>query len=261
MRITILTQDDPLYILPFFESLFDHDLSGIEVASIFACRSMGNRKRTKLLGELLRLYGWPGFAKLVALQMWKRLASALKFGRLSGATHSMRELAEARGIPYHRIGNPNTDDNFAAIATDAPDILVSVACPFLLKRRLLDLPNQAALNIHHAPLPRYRGMMPTFWQMYHGEQAAGITVHTMAEDLDRGEIVRQDFIPIVPGETMHHLIRRSKRAGAGVMLQVLQQYADGKTPPPLPPRAESTRFTFPTPVEMRTFHQRGLRAI
>lgn len=261
MRVTFLIQDDPLYILPFFETLLAQDLGGIKVTSIFACRSMGNRKRSKLLGELVQLYGAPGFAKFASLQVFKRSASALKIGRFSGKAHSIRELAETKGIPYHPIGNPNAGENFAAIAADAPDVLVSVACPFILKRHVLDLPKRVALNIHHAPLPSYRGMMPTFWQMYHGEKAAGITVHTMVEDLDRGEIVNQNFVPIVPGETMHHLIRRSKRAGAEAMLQVLRQYASGAAPAALPPRAQSSRFTFPTPAEMRTFRARGLRAI
>jgi methionyl-tRNA formyltransferase len=261
MRVIFLIQDDPLYILPFFEVLFAQDLGGIEITSIFACRSMGNRKRTKLLGELLQLYGWTGFAKLVGLQVSMRSASALKIGRFRGRTHSIRELAGAKGISYRQIGNPNADENFAAIAAYAPDILVSVACPFILKRHLLDLPKRVALNIHHAPLPRYRGMMPTFWQMYHGEKAAGITIHTMVENLDRGDIVHQESVPIICGETMHCLIRRSKRAGARAMLQVLQQYASGAAPTPLPLRSESSYFTFPTPTEMRAFRLRGLRAI
>lgn len=261
MRVTFLTQDDPLYILPFFEALFAQDLQGVQIGSIFACRSMGGRKRTRLVGELMRLYGAQGFAKLVGLQTWKRSASALGLGRLGGTCHSLRELAAAKGVPYHRIGNPNAPDDFAAIAADSPELLCSVACPFILKRRLLDLPSRAALNIHHAPLPRYKGMMPTFWQMYHCEKAAGLTIHTMAEQIDGGQILYQESIPIIPGETMHQLIRRSKRAGARAILHVLQQYSRSAAPAPLEHSTESSYFTFPTAAEMRSFRERGLRAI
>lgn len=261
MRVTFLIQDDPLYILPFFEGLLAGDLGGIEITSIFACRSMGGRKRTKILGELMRLYGLAGFARLAGLQLWKRSASALHVGRLTGSCYLLRELAETKGIRYRRIGTPNAAENLAAIAADNPDLLVSVACPYILKRAVLDLPKIAAINIHHAPLPSYRGMMPTFWQMHHGEKSAGITIHTMIEALDCGDILYQKSLPIIPSETMHQLIRRSKREGAQAMLKVLQQYACGKAPPSLPSHRPPSYFTFPTAKEMRTFRERGFRAI
>jgi len=261
MRIIFLTQDDPLYILPFFESFLVKDLEGIEISAIFACRSMGSRRRTKLVGELIRLFGAQGFVRLAGLQLWQRLASALRLGELSGTSHSLRELAGRKSIPYHRIGNPNAPESCALIAGYAPDLLISVACPYLLRRHLLNLPLRAALNIHHAPLPRYRGMMPTFWQMYHGEKSVGVTIHTMAEEIDAGQILYQGSIPIQPGETMHRLIRRSKREGARAMLNLMRQYAAGSTPAPLEIAAESSFFTFPTAAEIRIFRQRGLRSI
>lgn len=261
MRVTFITQDDPLYILPFFDSLLNRDLGKIEISAIFACRPMGNRKRSKLVAELLRLYGPVGFAKLAGIQFAKRAASALRISRISKTAHSLGELASLRGIPYHPITNPNAAENFQAIASFDPEVLVSVACPFILKRPLLQMPKRAAINIHHAPLPRYKGMMPTFWQMYHGEKAAGITIHTMAESVDAGKIIYQQAVPIIPSETMHDLIRRSKREGATAMLQVLKQFATDAQLDEIQPSAESTYFTFPTADEMRSFRQRGLRAI
>ena len=261
MRVVFITQDDPLYILPFFEEFLSRSAPEIQVTSIFACRAMGNRKRSKLLAELLRLYGVAGFLKLAALQVFQRAASALCLSTLGGAAHSIRELALKQAISYRAIGNPNSQESFQAIAQERPDLLISVACPFVLKRPILDLPTQAALNIHHAPLPRYKGMMPTFWQMYHGERFAGITIHTMAEELDAGQAIYQASVPIVAGESMHQLIRRSKRAGASAMRKLLSEYARGISPRPIAPASLASYFTFPTPVEMRHFKQRGLRAI
>lgn len=261
MRVTFLTQDDPLYILPFFHSFFAQDVKGLEVTGIFACRSMGNRNRATLLRELASLYGIPGFLKLLALQGGHRVAATLRLGLLRGQTHSLRELSRKYHILYQRIGNPNSPDHFGEVAAHAPEVLISVACPFILKRAMLDLPSVAALNIHHAPLPRYKGMMPTFWQMYHGERTVGITIHTMAEKLDEGSILFQECLPVILGESMHDLIRRSKRDGGKAMLRVLRQFAHGFRPPPLELAAESSYFTFPNATEMRIFRERGFRAI
>src|SRR3974377_1176589 len=89
MRETFLPQAGRVYILPFFEALFGQDLRDIEICSIFASRAMGSRKRAKLVCELIRLYGAPGFARLAGMQMWQQSASALRLSRLSGSCHSL----------------------------------------------------------------------------------------------------------------------------------------------------------------------------
>jgi methionyl-tRNA formyltransferase len=261
MRVTFLTQENPIYILPFFDSFFQQDLTSIEVTAVFACRSMGNRKRSKLLRELLTLYGLSGFTRLLGLQAWSKFSEKTGLSSIVGTTQSISQIAETHRIHYKRIDNPNTPDNVARISAQRPDVLVSVACPFVLKSPLLRLPTMAALNIHHAPLPRYRGMMPTFWQMYHGEPSVGITVHSVSERLDEGDIFCQRTTPVLPSETMHSLIRRSKRSGAYAMLQVLRAFASGSPPQPIATLQESSYFTFPTAAEMKEFHRRGLRAI
>ena len=261
MRITFLTQDDPLYILPFFQSFFGQDLSGFEVTGIFACRSMGSRKRSTLLRELVSLYGVPGFMKLAGLQAWHRVAAGMHLGSILGKTHSLQELASRCRVPYRKIDNPNADCHLEEIASHKPEILISVACPFILRRPMLELPSSAALNIHHAPLPRYKGMMPTFWQMYHGERSVGITIHTMVDKLDAGLILHQETVPLIEGESMHNLIRRSKRDGGRAMLKVLRKLSQGEMPPSVEPSGETSYFTFPNANEIRAFRERGLKAI
>jgi methionyl-tRNA formyltransferase len=261
MRVTFVTQEDPLYILPFFTRFFELNVEPIQVSGIFACRPMGNRKRSKLLRELLSLYGPVGFGKLLGLQVRERAMATFKGSSISHTHHSLLGLANSYGLPYEHIDNPNTSDNIARIALHQPDVLVSVACPFIFKAPLLRVPALSALNIHQAPLPRYKGMMPTFWQMFHGEISVGVTVHTMTDKLDEGEILYQDSTPIRPGDTMHDLIRRSKRHGADAMLQVLQQFASGSRPPAIPVTTQGSYFTFPTTQQMKAFRRRGLRAI
>ena len=60
---------------------------------------------------------------------------------------------------------------------------------------------------------------------------------------------------------MHQLIRRSKRHGAQVMLQVLKQFAAGSPPAPLTVAEDGSYFTFPTTKQMQAFRRRGFRAI
>jgi methionyl-tRNA formyltransferase len=103
--------------------------------------------------------------------------------------------------------------------------------------------------------------MPTFWQMFNGERSVGITIHYMSEKIDEGNALFQDSLEIAPGESLDHLIKRSKRHGARCMVRVLRELHAGTLRAAPLNVADSTYFTFPTIEEIRQFHRRGLRAI
>ena len=261
MRVVFITQDDPIYILPFFDEFFRQELGEIEVAAIFSCKTMGDRGRVRLLRELSSLYGMSGLVRLVLRSIGSRIMERLPAKATAPRFFSVAQICRAFKIPHALIGNPNRDEFRNRIAGFAPDLLVSIACPYILKEKLLSLPPLGCINIHHAPLPRYKGMMPTFWQMYHGEQQVGVTIHTMAAKVDEGSALLQEQLPIAKGESLDSLIRRTKRHGAHCMLKVLRQIAERSQTTLFLENQPGTYFTFPTAAEMREFRRRGFRAI
>ena len=261
MRIEFLTQDDPLYVLPFFDEFVRCHAKEFEIAHIAASPAMGNRSRSQMIKELTELYGPLGVSRLLT-----RLALAKVSGKLQkkpGASRysTLPQLCRAYGIPFEQIGNPNTSEFTESVRHRASDVLVSVACPYILKGPLLTLAPKGAINIHHAPLPRYKGMMPTFWQMFHGEKEVGLTIHYMTAKIDEGEAVLQEEQAVEPGESLDHLIERSKRYGAHCMAKVLRQVRDGTVKRIPLNSTQGSYFTFPTSEEIREFRRRGNRAI
>ena len=57
---------------------------------------------------------------------------------------------------------------------------------------------QTVLNLHNAPLPRYRGMNPVNWALVHREQVHGVTLHDIDSGIDTGPIVDQIHFEIDP---------------------------------------------------------------
>jgi methionyl-tRNA formyltransferase len=261
MKIEFLTQDDPLYVLPFFDEFVRSYASEFEILHIATCPTMGKRSRLQMVKELTQLYGSTGMARLVSRLAFSKLAGLLP--RESGASgyRTLAQLCRAYLIAHTQIGNPNAPEFVDLVRGRAPDLLVSVACPYILKEPLLTLAPKGAINIHHAPLPRYKGMMPTFWQMYHGEKTVGLTIHYMVTKLDEGQVLLQEQQPIVEGETLDQVIRRSKRYGAHAMARALRQLRDGNTSPAILDQSKGSYYTFPTADEIAEFHRRGLRAI
>jgi len=261
MRIEFLTQDDPLYILPFFDEFLRNYASGFEIAQISCSPTMGKRSRVQMLKELTTLYGPVGMGRLLGTTAFSRVLGKISSDREAKHFYGLEQIAKAYGIPYKKIGNPNAPEFVESVRQRGCDVLVSVACPYILKDALLSLPPRGCVNIHHAPLPRYKGMMPTFWQMYHGEKSVGVTVHTMVGKVDEGQALLQDTMEIKPRETLHQLIQRAKRHGAHCMARVLQQIESNSQIPISLDTTQSSYFTFPTIEEIGEFQRRGYRAI
>jgi len=261
LRIEFLTMDDPLYILPFFQEFIPNFADEFDIVQISCLPTMGKRPRKQLVQELLRLYKPAGFARLLARTAVARTLQVVPRSRSSKTFHSMSQLCKAFSIPCQRLTNPNSPEFVSEVEKREADVLVSVACPAILKDTLLRVPPMGCVNIHHAPLPRYKGMMPTFWQMYHGERSLGLTIHSMAPRVDEGAALLQEELPIEPGTSLDRMIIRSKRHGAHCMARVLRQMHSGVHKPVAFDQSKGTYFTFPTAEEMREFHRRGLRAI
>jgi len=113
---------------------------------------------------------------------------------------SVLELAELHGIPFITPDNPNTTEVIAKIRALKPNFFFSFYYREMLKRELLEIPKQGALNMHGSLLPKYRGRVPVNWAIIHGETETGSTLHYMTEKPDNGDIVAQQAVPILPND-------------------------------------------------------------
>src|SRR5205085_83922 len=127
MRIEFLTQDDPVYVFPFFEEFVPHYAGEFEITQISCSPAMGKRSRTQMVKELVQLYGIWGMTRLVSRLVKSKLLGTIhrKAGEKSYAT--LQQLCRAYGIPYACIGNPNAPEFVGALKLRSPDILISVA--------------------------------------------------------------------------------------------------------------------------------------
>jgi methionyl-tRNA formyltransferase len=206
----------------------------------------------------LALYGPAGFlAKGVRLAA-RRIAAAL--GVTRGGPYSLEQAAGMAGAAVHRVRSLNTRESRALLSGLSPDLLISLACPEILRRRTLAIPSRAALNVHSALLPRNRGMLPTFWSLMESPPRPGVTVHLMNERLDDGEILLQRAIPVERGRTtLEALLAESKRVAADLLVEAIDAYDKG-APATFPnPASEATVNTFPTGRDVREFRRRGWR--
>jgi methionyl-tRNA formyltransferase len=261
LSIVFITQDDPFYVRIFFEEFIESCESRNEIKAVVIAPAMGKKSLRALLGQMYEFYGWWNFLWIGARYMFHMLASKLPAWARGRRFFSVEQVCRHYGVRTLRTGDLNAPEFLAQLARWDPDLIVSVAAPQVFREALIGLPRRGCINIHSSKLPKYRGMLPNFWQMFHGEKTVGTTIHRINAGIDDGDILMQTETPIDTGESLDALIRRTKKLGAKLMIDVLSRFRAGDLPVLENRKEEASYFTFPTRRDVEEFRRRGYRLL
>jgi len=260
-RVLFITQDDPFYVRLFFEEFFRTYKHLSEIKGIVITRAMGNKSLFKLAQQMYDFYGPIDFLKMAArYAIYKVLATAPNFLAINGG-YSLAQLCRYYGIPAIHENNINSGPFLDKLRQLSLDLIISVAAPVIFKQDLIQLPKHGCINIHNGTLPKYRGMMPCFWQMYHDEETISITIHEINPKIDNGRIILQKDYDIHPNETLDSLMKRTKRIGAHHMVQAINMIKSGSIKYIENEAARSSYFSFPRREDVKEFKRRGKRIL
>jgi methionyl-tRNA formyltransferase len=113
-------------------------------------------------------------------------------------------LAQQIGIPI--FPDPSQKEIQSLILKFQPDCVVVSSYNQILPADLLEL--STFINVHYSPLPQYRGRANVNWALINDEPYAAITIHKISSDLDEGNILFQQLIPINEDDTVADLYDR-----------------------------------------------------
>lgn len=80
------------------------------------------------------------------------------------------------------------------------------------------------LNIHPSLLPKYRGLDTHARAIAAGDHVSGCSVHVVTEELDAGDVLGQEEVPIAAGDTAATLEKRVLTAEHGLYPRVLSEF-------------------------------------
>ena len=141
-------------------------------------------------------------------------------------------------------------DLAAALGPHEFDVLLSVANLRVLSDAVLSLA-PVNINFHDGPLPGYGGLNVTSWAILGGEQQHAITWHIMTADVDGGEVITTESMPILADDTAFSLNARCYEAGVRSFARVAEQLAARTmqtTPQPAGERRMFGKFARPAAV-------------
>jgi len=145
--------------------------------------------------------------------------------------HSTVEIATASGLHVYKTKNICNDEGIKLIRDINPDVIFSIFFLQILKNPILDIPKLGCINIHFAPLPKYRGFYPQMHAIINGEKTHGVTMHFMDEDIDSGDVIIQKSVPISGTDTGKDLYFRCVDVGLEIFKEGLYYLLMGKRLP------------------------------
>ncbi len=258
MKLLILTQNENLYLPKAFAEVCrakEGDVVCIVIAPAMSTHGgpiKGFMKHWSLFGTY--------FTFVMGLRVIRgKILSKLGKPSPSGPFHSIENVAEAFQIPCHRVEKVSGDDFHQIIDQYEPDLLISISCPQIIGRKVRKRFPKGAINVHGAPLPKYRGLMPAFWALLNNEAETATTVHDLADKLDNGDILVQRSVAIDKSDSWDSLVRKTKLEGAIALVQAIDEIADGSVTRSPNRDEDATYFSFPTAKDRREFRRAGRR--
>ena len=137
------------------------------------------------------------------------------------------EWAKDHSIKFVETDNVNAPEMVGRIAGMRPDLIVVIAFGQKIGNELINLPAKGAINVHASLLPKFRGAAPINWAIINGEAETSISIITLAEKMDAGQVLAQQKTEISENETAGELHDRLAQLAAPLLLKTLDQIAAG----------------------------------
>lgn len=257
MNIFLLTQPDAFYIPKLIDRFVKEAPESVQFVGAAVLQG---EIAARNVPDYLRLLGIRGTV-LMGMEFARyRLLDAIDSAVGLEDVYSVPGVLRKHDIPVHTPENVNDPGFLDHLRNQDVDLVISIACPQIIREELRDLPQHGVINVHGALLPEYRGKLPSFWVLAKGETTTGVTVHYVNEDLDDGPIILQKHVPIQPEDTLHSLVLRSKvQFGATALAEAVEQIRDGTVSLQENPAEDASYYSFPTREAIRDFRARGRR--
>lgn len=258
LRIAIVTYESlqSRIVVRALVDAYPHALGGILASEA----ALPGKSAAAATWFLLRRTGL-GFVARKAAEIWlSRVAAWRDRGRPEArALPSLAVMAARADVPFVGVGDVNGAAAHAALRAWRPDLLVSVNCNQRLAPSTIGIATHGAINVHGAPLPRYRGLFPYFWMLADGETDAGVTVHWMDERFDTGDVLLQERYAITADDTVFSLSMKGAHVGAALTARAIAMIADGTASARPQDESASSYRSWPTRADVARLRRRGRR--
>lgn len=246
MRIIVITQDEPFYLAKNFNYLLEIFPEHSEIVACVVNDASPFGKKETFLQKVKKTYYVFG-VKFFLYYCFKYIKNI--FNRNSKLDSVLKKFKIPKIILEKSINNK---ESVELIKCYKPDLLISILGNQIFKRQIFNLAPKGCLNLHTSLLPKYRGLMPTFWVLKNNEQFTGVSVFYVDEGIDSGPIVVQEKV-VIGDRTQEELIIHTKKIGMKCIAKAVDLIHKNEVKIIKNDADKMTYFSFPTKNDVKAF--------
>ena len=139
---------------------------------------------------------------------------------------AVKQYTMSQNIPVlqpEKLKDPVFIDELKSLNAD----LQVVVAFRMLPEIVWGMPSMGTFNLHASLLPQYRGAAPLNWAVINGETESGVSTFLLKHEIDTGNILFQEKVPIGPDETVGDLHDKLMEVGAQLVMRTVDALAEG----------------------------------
>ncbi len=160
-------------------------------------------------------------------------------GRLGVIQSAVKQYATTKGLRVlqpEKLKNPGFLEELQSLHADLQVVVAFRMLPEVVWR----MPPLGTLNLHGSLLPKYRGAAPINWAIINGETETGVTTFLLRHEIDTGDVLFQQTMPIAENDTAGDVHDRMMQLGAALVLRTVQALEQGSVQPRPQPDVAAT---------------------
>ena len=251
MRLVLITQNELLFVAPAIDYFLRRKNPQIDIAGAVLFEASPFGKQQSFVKKILltvKIFGLEFVFRYGLLTVWNKI-----FGR------DVKQIFVKHGVPIIKVtGSINSEESLSLLRSLDADLFISITGNQIFKKPRLEIPRLGTLNLHTAILPKYRGLMPSFWVLKNKEKQTGVSVFFVDEGIDSGPILVQQKLNI-QNMSQWELIRMTKFLGMEAIIEGIELVQSGDYELIPNNEQDSTYYSFPTRQDVIEFKKGGNR--
>ena len=133
---------------------------------------------------------------------------------------AVKQYALSAGLPILQPERLKDENFLVELKSYGADLQIVVAFR-MLPEVVWNMPRLGTFNLHASLLPQYRGAAPINWAVMNGDTETGATTFMLQHEIDTGNIILQERIPIADDENVGSVHDRLMVMGAQLVTRTV----------------------------------------
>ena len=135
-----------------------------------------------------------------------------------------KKRADRLGVPSCHIKSNDEDKIIKEFKNAGVDLVVMAGWMRVVSKKFCEAFAGQVINLHPSLLPKYKGLNAVEQALKSGDSETGCSVHFVTEHLDSGAVIKQQTVPILPGDTVESLQRAIQQAEHNLLPLVINAF-------------------------------------